>query len=614
MSCRAGSPNPAWFEFEARPVTAAPRLFVAIARPRNQIPRMPPAPASRARRWFLSGALVLAVTALLLAGVELGLRLAGFGHDPHFFRRAKTAGGETIWRENRDFTAPVFGETLVRRPQPVRLPLRKAPGTVRIFVLGSSAAMGDPEPAFSLARVLELQLHAAFPGQRFEVVNAAVTAINSHLVRGIAADCARLEPDLFIVYEGHNEVIGPFGPAGVFAPFLRSEPAIRTLLWLKGTRLAQLAARIGRRDNTPSGWGGMEMFLQQRIPAGDPRLNAVRDHFRANLLAIAASARAAGATTLLCTTVANQRTFAPFLSTDGDAEQAYRDGQAALQAGRDRDAATLLQRALDLDALRFRADSSLNQIIRDFDPNVRITNIHPELSSEAPQANVRNTNIGRLAVVDLAAALAAKSPRGIPGDEFLYEHVHLTLRGTHEIALALLPAIAADLQARGLVSGPTAAPLALDEIGLRLGYNTHEQAMIALELVNRFSKPPFAGQSDHATRLAAARRRADAAQALLARPDATDALNELGRRALAASPDDWLLTRNTGAMLVARQRPAEALPLLERAAAWIDDDVDTLVALGWAHRALGHTAEAESAFARARHLEPHYPGLPESAP
>lgn len=72
--------------------------------------------------------------------------------------------------------------------------------------------------------------------------------------------------------------------------------------------------------------------------------------------------------------------------------------------------------------------------------------------------------------------------------------------------------------------------------------------------------------------------------------------------------------RNTGAMLVARQRPAEALPLLERATAWIDDDVDTLVALGWAHRALGHTAEAESAFARARHVEPHYPGLPESAP
>jgi Flp pilus assembly protein TadD len=100
---------------------------------------------------------------------------------------------------------------------------------------------------------------------------------------------------------------------------------------------------------------------------------------------------------------------------------------------------------------------------------------------------------------------------------------------------------------------------------------------------------------------------------LLARPDATDALRELGRRAVAASPDDWLLARNTGAMLVARQHAAEALPLLQRAAAWIDDDVDTLVALGWAHRALGQNAEAETAFARALALEPNYPNLPKGA-
>jgi Flp pilus assembly protein TadD len=66
-------------------------------------------------------------------------------------------------------------------------------------------------------------------------------------------------------------------------------------------------------------------------------------------------------------------------------------------------------------------------------------------------------------------------------------------------------------------------------------------------------------------------------------------------------------------MLVARDDAADALPLLRRAAAWIDDDIDTLVALGWAHRALGHTAEAKAVFARARTLEPHYPGLPDEA-
>jgi tetratricopeptide (TPR) repeat protein len=569
------------------------------------MPRLTPG-----RRRLLLALFTLAVAGLLLAGLELGLRLGGFGHSPHFFRKTTTPDGEVVWRENRNFTTPFFGEALVRRPLPVRLPLKKAPGTVRLFVLGSSAAMGDPEPAFSLARVLEAQLRHAYPQIRFEVINAAVTAINSHLVRGIAEDCAALEPDLFIVYEGHNEVIGPFGPAGVFAPFLRRETAVHATVWLKGTRLAQLAARFGRKTGAPEDWGGMEMFLRQQISSDDPRLSIVRSHFRANLVAISESARRVGATTLLCTVATNQRDFAPFLSADGEAEQAYQQARLALDGGRDSEARSLFQRALDLDTLRFRADSGLNQVIHELGAEVRNTNFQPDSSGRSTPGKVRNTNFAGLEVVDAAAVLADKSPHGVCGNELLYEHVHLTLRGTWEVAQALLPRIVADLERRRLVTAPPPAWLNLEETGLRLGYNTHEQAMIALELVNRFSKPPFTGQSDHAARLAAWQRRANAAQALLSRPDATAALHELGRRALDASPDDWLLARNTGAMLVARQQPAEALPLLQRAAAWIDDDVDTLVALGWAHHALGQNTEAETAFAKVRALEPNYPNLP----
>jgi tetratricopeptide (TPR) repeat protein len=548
-------------------------------------------PSRRLSRLLLLAAFTVGGAALLLVALELGLRAAGSGVSPHFFRKAVTAGGETVWRENRDALLPYFPGTLARRPWPLRLPVQKAPGTCRIFILGSSAAMGDPEPSFSLARQLEVLLAAAYPSVRFEVVNAAVTAINSHLVRGIAADCAQLAPDLFIVYEGNNEVIGPYGPAGVLAPFLRSDAAVRAAVWLQGTRTAQLAARLAHRG-APAGWGGMGLFLRQRLAADDPRLALVCARFRANLLAIAASARSAGATTLLCTVPVNERDFAPFLSGADGAEDAYRRGREALAAGRDAEARALFQRAVDLDQLRFRTDSRLNGVIRNLG------------------TDVRHANIGGLEVVDLAAALAARSPHGSPGDEFFYEHVHLNFRGTYEAAAALLPAIARDLARRGLATGPAPDPLPYEEVQLRLNYQTHEQAMIALELVNRLGKPPFTGQSDHAARLARWRAVVERAQELLARPDATPALLELSRRALAARPDDWVLARNAGAMLVARRQPAEALPLLQRAAAWIDDDVDTLVALGWAHRALGHDTEAEAAFAQARALEPDYPNLP----
>ncbi len=543
------------------------------------------------RKLLYAAVLSLVALALLLGGLELGLRLVGYGHSPHFFRQAKSSEGETIWRENRWAMAPFFPGSLIRRPQPIRLPERKAPGTYRIFILGSSAAMGDPEPSFSLARVLETMLCAAYPQQRFEVVNAAVTAINSHVVRDIAADCAKLEPDLFIVYEGNNEVIGPFGPTGVLAPFLRSERAIRTAIWLKRTRTAQLFASLGSR-NASTNWGGMELFLKQQITEDDPRLHDVRRNFSTNLDAIVHhSAASAGVSVLLCTVPTNQRTFAPFMSDKdhGDnsrAEPIYQRGQKELAAGNDGAARESLQFALDLDTLRFRTDRETNLLLWQF-------------------------TLGRQQQhVDAADALAKRSPHGISGDEFFYDHVHLNLRGTYEMALAIWPHLVAEMEGRSLLGNPLPAPLDYEAVSLRLGYNTHEQTMIALEMVNRFSKPPFTGQSDSAARSASWQRRAQNGQALLARPDATDALREISRRALELSPDDWQLARNTGAMLVSRQLPAEALPLLERAAAWIDDDVDTLVALGWAHRALGHTTEAEAAFAKARTLEPNYPNLP----
>lgn len=605
-----------------------------------------PDPVLPLRRKLLYAAVLAAVAlVLLLGGLEAGLRLAGYGYSPHFARRMTLPGGETVWRENRWCTAPFFSPELVRRPQPFRLPAKKAPGTCRIFVLGSSAAMGDPEASFSLARVLEAMLRAAYPAQRFEVVNAGITAINSHLVRNIAEDCARLEPDLFVVYEGHNEVIGPFGPSGVFTPFLRNEAAIRAAVWLKGTRTGQLIAAAGRaltRRGGPAEWGGMQMFLQQQIPADDPRLAAVRAHFRANLLAIAAAGRRVGADTLVCTVLTNQRDFAPFLSQhrpgltadelarwqagldaaekaqragdlpateagyraayaidDRHAEEVFRFGRLALQQGRDTDARDLLQRAQDLDTLRFRTDSQLNQVVRDLaGPFDKLR--APSLSRSTPSVEV----------VDLAQTLAARSPHGIPGDDLLYEHVHLNFRGTYEAARELFAHVTADLAKRGLVPKAASVPFDYDEARVRLGYNAYEQAMISLELLNRFRAAPFTAQADDAIRVQTWERRANAATALLDRPEALPALLQLARGAIALAPEDWILARNTGAMLVSRGAPAEALPFLERAAAWIDDDIDTLVALGRAHEALGHTKEAEAVFAKARQLEPNYPGLP----
>ena len=102
------------------------------------------------------------------------------------------------------------------------------PDTYRIFVLGESAAMGDPDPAYGFSRYLEVMLRERFPNTKFEVINTGIVAIDSHVILPIARELARYKPDLFIVYAGNNEVVGPYGPGTALTGSSLNLSAIRT--------------------------------------------------------------------------------------------------------------------------------------------------------------------------------------------------------------------------------------------------------------------------------------------------------------------------------------------------------------------------------------------------
>ncbi len=594
-------------------------------------------PLSWPRKLVLGCGVALLFAGVLLGLLEAGLRLGGYGHPTKFYRTEVAADGTRWLRENRWVTAPFFSPELIRRPQAFRLPARKAPDSYRIFVLGSSAAMGDPEASFSLARMLDVLLSEAYPQVHFEVVNAGITAVNSHVVRGIAADCAELAPDLFIVYEGHNEVIGPYGPGTVFTPFLGSPAMVRLATAIKRTRTGQLLsalARRGGRDRTaPERWGGLGMFLAHGIDYDDPRLATTRELFRRNLEAIVAAGRGAGATVLLGTVVTNRRDCAPFLSRhradltapqlaawqaafdagnralaegnldaagtayaaalalDGHfAELHFRIGQLRQREGRSAEAQAAWQMALDRDALRVRADSALNDIIRAF--------------ADARAPDVR--------VVDLAAAADAASPDGVAGAQLLYEHVHLNFQGTYQLACTLFAQITDELRRTGRVPATpvVAPPLRSDELRRRLAYTTYEQAMIFQEMTARLGRAPFATQTGNAEQLALYRQRGELAARMLAQPESRAGLTTIYETAITARPLDWVLQRNGGMAYVALGMPAQARAHLLSAVAVIPDDPDTLFALALAQRALGEGAAADQLFAAVRTLEPRYPGLP----
>ena len=153
---------------------------------------------------------------------------------------------------------------------------------------------------------------------KFEVINAAMTAINSHVALEIARDCAAHQPDLFVVYMGNNEVIGPYGPGTVFQQWSPSRRLIRANVWLKSTRVGQLLGDamswLHSGKGSPTAWQGMEMFLGNQVAADDPRLTAVYDNFRQNLVDICGIARRAGAGVILSTVAVNLKDCPPLAS------------------------------------------------------------------------------------------------------------------------------------------------------------------------------------------------------------------------------------------------------------------------------------------------------------
>ena len=144
--------------------------------------------------------------------------------------------------ENSKFPWRFLPSNLARAPQPTSLMLQKPSGTTRVFVFGESAAEGDPEPAFGMSRILEVLLEGRFPGRDFEVVNVAVTALNSHAILPVSKECADLDGDFWVLYIGHNEVMGPFGAGTVFGEKTPPISDFRTSLWLKKFRFCQWIA------------------------------------------------------------------------------------------------------------------------------------------------------------------------------------------------------------------------------------------------------------------------------------------------------------------------------------------------------------------------------------
>lgn len=450
------------------PAEAAETAAAAATPPRRRL-------GLRQRLLLVGLGLVLAVVALAL--LEGALRLAGIGRgqlydDPFvgfapgvdLFEERTLADGTRV-RATRPEKLAFFNEQQFLADKP-------ADG-YRVFSLGGSTTYGSPyDDHVSFSRWLERYLAAADPTRRWEVVNTGAQSYASYRVALLMQELVRYEPDLFVVYTGHNE----FLEERSYAHLQDADPLVRRArMALSRFRFAALArqawqrARGERQDGAGEGaeaaepgsgeaareptlapevaarldgWTGLDLYRRD-----DELARGVHRHFEASLHRMVDIARDHGAAIVFVEPVENLKDFSPFKSQPTDGLAAAERDRAAelLAAGRERlaagDAAAALA-ALDEAAaidprhaeIHFRRGRALLALGRFGEARrafvtAKDEDVAPLRATEAVHAAVRRVAAERdVPLVDLPALLAAESRRrfghDLLGDELMLDHVH----------------------------------------------------------------------------------------------------------------------------------------------------------------------------------------------
>ena len=439
----------------------------------------------------------------LLGVVELVLQLAGAGPANNLFVPERR-GQPQVYAIN-PLVAHRFFQPQHRRQvsTPASFSRQKEPGTVRIFALGESTLLGFPNPAYaSFPAFLALMLEDRFPERDFEVLNCGITAINSFCVLDFMEEVVEYQPDLVLLYTGHNEFIGPYGITTPFLRFGNNRTLIRLHMLLQRSKiyyyLKELIHRLHPEEEVNFGMH----LVDKEVGLFDPGYRITGENYRANLEEMLETARGRGVPVLLSTLVANVKDFHPLRSEcdgtepalqleellrQGRLQEAQRIGALALADHPDcanlhfntgqlylrladyqaaRQEFTL---ARDLDRLPFRAPAQFNQIIQ-------------ELAGSAA---------GEVLLCDVEEAFSAHSPHGLIGDELITEYLHPTVYGHYLIARSMAQSL--EQSALGQGWGRTAGEGLKDyeTCAQQLGYTLWDEVLYRNDLILFLRKMPY---------------------------------------------------------------------------------------------------------------------------
>jgi tetratricopeptide (TPR) repeat protein/lysophospholipase L1-like esterase len=393
---------------------------------------------SKPKKWLFN-LLIALIPVLLFVMLEFVLRLFHYGDNYSLF----IDHPDDMYREYR-IVNPKVGAKYFQQleyTEPARdIFLRKKPeDCFRIFVMGSSTVIGFPyENNLMFSRILQERLQDAYPDKKIEMVNTAITAINSFTLLDFMPQILDEKPDAILVYAGHNEFYGAFG-VGSAEAVSHNRILIRLHLKLMNSKLYQALRNIigGIGRTFSAGTAPSRGTLMSKVVKKADIIYNSKDYrkgiryFEKNYGAMLDLARKNNVPVFASDLVSNIRDIRPFKSIASgnykEADYYYKEARAAEQKNEFQKAKENYITARDYDCIRFRASGEINEKIR-------------SLAIEY-KANY----------VPTLALFESNSPHQIVGNNLLTEHVHPNIEGQFLLADAFYQAIAGS----GVIAGNT---------------------------------------------------------------------------------------------------------------------------------------------------------------
>ncbi len=401
---------------------------------------------------------------VFLFAFELILRAVSYGPNLSLFTTEQIAG-KTYHIMNPDVKSRYFSRVQFSPNTSLDYFLMpKLPGVYRIFCLGGSTTIGFPYgPAGSFPSFLRDRLKRIFPHKSFQIINLGMTATNSYTVIDMARELVSYEPDLLIVYDGHNEFYGALGIASreslggsrLLTKIYLQLIHLRTFLFLKNVLASIRGVFVTTGNNQPSGTMMERMARGQNVPFQSVIYRRGLKIFEENLDELKEICSANQIPLIISSQVSNLRDQPPFVSafqgSISESQRAqfnryYAQGvsywdkeQTDSALVEFRNAASIdsmradvrYQIARCLDSMAMKREARLEYIAaRDYDQ------LRFRTSSDFNNAVKRLGEYPGVFVVDIERAFSDYSQDSIIGRNLILEHLHPNLHGYFLMAKA----------------------------------------------------------------------------------------------------------------------------------------------------------------------------------